>query len=49
MTKLDRPKVTYEAEIIKDGKESEVKIASDGKLLSKKVEDDDDKDGEDDD
>lgn len=42
LTKLETPKVTYRAEVIKDGKESDVKIASDGKLLCKKVEDDKD-------
>jgi len=44
LKKLDRPMVTYEAEIIIDGEESEIEFASDGKLLSKKVKDDDDED-----
>lgn len=40
----------YEAEVTIDGKEYEIKVAPDGKLISKKVEsdDDDDKDGKDD-
>ena len=45
LKKLETPLVTYEAEIIIDGKESEIKFASDGKLLSKKVEDKNNKDG----
>jgi len=47
LKKLETPKATYEAEIIKDGKESEVEFACDGKLLSKEVECDDDNDDDD--
>jgi uncharacterized membrane protein YkoI len=39
----------YEAEIIKDGKEIEIKVDSDGKILKEEVEDDDDHDDDDDD
>lgn len=49
LKKLERPKVTYDAEIIIDGEESEVEFASDGKLLSKEVECDDDDDDDDND
>ena len=48
LKKLKTPKVTYEAEIIIDGEELEVEFASDGKLLSKEVECDDDDDDYDD-
>ena len=40
--------IYYEAEWDADGKEIEIKVAPDGKLLSKEIEDDDD-DGDDDD
>lgn len=39
---------TYEAEWKADGKEIEIKVAADGKLLKKEVEDDDDDDDDDD-
>jgi len=43
-------KTVYEAEVVLDGKEVEIKVASDGTLLAKEVEDaDDDHDGDDDD
>ena len=42
-------KTVFEAEVVIDGDEYEVKVAEDGKLLSKKQENDDDDDGEDDD
>ena len=42
LKKLKTPKVMYEAEVIKDGKESEIKFAFDGKILSEEVECDDD-------
>jgi hypothetical protein len=48
LVKLDVPMTTYEAKISKDGKEMEIKIAADGKILKQEVEkkdkDDDDKD-----
>ncbi len=37
-------KTIYEAEFVVDGKEIEIKVAADGKLLSREVEDDDDDD-----
>jgi uncharacterized membrane protein YkoI len=43
-------KVVYEAEVVIEGDEYEVKVADDGKLLGKKLEnDDDDDDGDDED
>lgn len=45
-------KTVYEADVILSGKEVEIKVASDGTLLAKEVEDaddDDDHDGDDDD
>ena len=45
---IDGQVVYYEAEWDADGKEIEIKVAPDGKLLSKEIEDDDD-DGDDDD
>ncbi len=42
-------KVVYEADVVIDGDEYEVKVADDGKLLSKKQENDDDDDEDDDD
>lgn len=42
-------KTIYEAEAIINGQEVEIKVAADGKLLSKKVEDADDEDDDDDD
>ncbi len=41
---LKKPQVVYEAEFVKDGKEVEVKIAEDGKLVGKEVADHDDDD-----
>lgn len=41
-------KTVYEAEVIIEGKEFEIKVAADGKLISKKQEDNDDDDDEDD-
>jgi hypothetical protein len=49
MVKLSEPKVFYEAEIVKDGKEVEVTISEDGKVLAKEVEEDDDDEHEEDD
>ena len=45
LVKLDQPKITYEAEFLKDGKEVEVEVAADGTILSTETEDE----GEDDD
>ncbi len=42
-------KIIYEAEVIIGGKEVELKVASNGRLLSKETEDDDDDDDNDDD
>ena len=41
-------KAVYEAEVIIDGQEVEIKVADDGTLLSKEVDDDDDDDDDDD-
>jgi hypothetical protein len=38
-------KAVYEADVVIDGDEYEVRVAEDGKLLSKKLEDDGDDDG----
>lgn len=48
LVKLDKPRVVYEAEFVRNGKEVEVRIAPDGKLLGTEVDDDDDDDGDDD-
>jgi uncharacterized membrane protein YkoI len=44
LVKLDTPRVVYEAEFMQNGKEVEVKIAGDGTLLGREVEDEDDDD-----
>ena len=41
LVELRRPEVVYEAEFVQDGKEVEVKISADGKLLGKEVESED--------
>ena len=41
---LEKPQIVYEAEFMKDGKEVEVKIGEDGKLLGKEVDDEDEED-----
>ena len=46
---IDGKVVYYEAEWHADGKEIEIEVAPDGKLLGKEVEDDDDDDDDDDD
>ncbi len=46
---LDKPQTTYEAEVVIDGQEVELKLAADGTILSREVEDDDDDEGDDDD
>lgn len=38
MVKLDTPVTTYETEIVKDGKEIEIKLAADGTILEQKEE-----------
>lgn len=50
LVRLKKPQVVYEAEFVRNGKEVEVRIAPDGRLLGKEVEDeeDDDDDGDDD-
>lgn len=37
LVKLDTPVTTYEAEITKDGKETEIKVAADGTILKQEV------------
>jgi hypothetical protein len=37
VVKLDTPATSYEAEVVKDGKKTEMKIAADGKILEQKV------------
>lgn len=49
LVNLDTPRITYEAELIKDGKKSEIKVAADGTVLELKTENDDDDYGDDDD
>jgi len=51
MVKLAKPKVFYGAEFVKNGKEVEVRISPDGKVLARQVEDreDDDNNGQHDD
>ncbi len=46
---LDVPQITYEAEVVIDGQEVEIKLAADGTLLSKEVEDNDEDEGDNDD
>ena len=40
LVKLDEPRITYEAEFRKDGRETEVEIAGDGTVLKTETEDD---------
>jgi len=47
LKKLETPETTYEAELIKDGKEIEIELAADGTILKEKVEDKDDDEDED--
>ncbi len=54
LKKLDEPQKSYEAELIIDGKETEIKVAADGTLLERKVEgndkgEDEENNGQDDD
>ena len=49
VVELKTPKVVYEAEIKQNGKEIEIEVDADGKVLGKEVEDDDDDDDGDDD
>lgn len=44
LKKLETPETTYEAELIKDGKEIEIEVAADGTILEQKVKDDDEDD-----
>ena len=44
LVKLRKPLVVYEAEFVRNGKEVEVKIAEDGRLVGKEVEDEKDDD-----
>ena len=49
VVKLDKPKIVYEAEFRKAGREVEVEVAADGTILKTESEDDDDNDDDDDD
>ena len=49
LVKLQKPRVVYEAEFVRDGKEVEVKIAENGTVLVREIEDDDDNDDDDED
>ena len=42
LKKLKKPETTYEAELLKDGKEIEIEIAANGTILDKELEQDDD-------
>ncbi len=44
LVKLDKPETSYEATISKDGKETEVVIAADGKIMEQKAMDKEEKD-----
>ena len=44
LVKLDQPKITYEAEFRRDGKEVEIELAPDGTILTTEGEDDEDED-----
>ena len=44
LVKLKKPLVVYEAEFVRNGKEIEVRIAPDGTLLAREIEEDDDDD-----
>jgi len=41
LKKLETPKTTYEAEVVKDGKEIEIEVAADGTVLEQEDEDED--------
>jgi len=45
LVKLDAPVTTYEVKVTKDGKESEIKIAADGKILKQEAVEKDEKGG----
>ena len=47
VVKLDEPKITYESELRKDGRETEIEFAADGTVLETDDEDDDGDDDED--
>jgi len=49
LKKLETPQITYEVELIKDGKEIEIEVAADGTILEQKVKDDDEDDDDEDD
>lgn len=49
LRKLEIPETTYEAELIKDGKEIEIELAADGTILELEVKDDDDEEDDDED
>lgn len=46
---LDQPQTTYETQVVIDGQQVEIKLATDGTIISSEVEDDDDEDNDDDD
>ena len=41
LKKLETPKTTYEAEVVKDGKEMEIELAADGTVLKQEIEGED--------
>jgi uncharacterized membrane protein YkoI len=49
LQKLQKPETTYEAELLRDGKEIEIEIAANGSILEQKAQDHDDDDCDDDD
>ena len=48
LKKLDKPQVSYEAEVVKNGREIELAFAADGKPLQEEDDEDDDKDEDED-
>ena len=44
VVKLDKPRITYEAEFLKDGRKTEVEVAADGTVLETETEDDENDD-----
>ena len=46
LKKLETPETTYEAEVVKDGKEMEIELAADGTVLKQEVEDTDEDEGD---
>lgn len=46
LKKLDVPETTYEAEVVKDGKEMEIEVAADGTILKQDADDEDEDEDE---